>query len=244
MKVLSIAFILCFATAGCYTLIYPPPEEWIDESLSDTTVIAITDSSRDVNITIINENQLIFDRYYQDPYYYRYDRFGGYGYWDPYYYNPHGYYRDNRWRHGRYRSYSSSGKATPKQQKSRRTKDYRQISSEPSENPDEDSPADDRSESNYEPTGKRTVNKTADETKPPPKDNQEHQPEKQENRDDKSQPTQTRSDDADKSDRNQRILREANPENVKKQDNQDKQDKAQNNKDKEKKPRREKELRK
>jgi len=134
MKSLLPAVSLCLGLAGCYTMIYPPLDETARVADTGGQVVTLPDSLAGKSVIIVNQNQVIVDRYYQDPYYQRGGLFGGSGYWDPYYYNPRGYYQDNRWRHGWYQPDYSPGSPSPQPKKSRRDKDYR------SEVPPADSP--------------------------------------------------------------------------------------------------------
>jgi len=134
MKYLLLAASLCFGITGCYTMLYPPANELINGYAPDGSVVTVPDSVSGTNITIVNQNQIIFDRYYQDPFYQRGGFYGGSGYWDPYYYNPGGYYQDRRWRHGGYHYEYPPETNTPKPKTPRREKDYRR-SEVPADNP-------------------------------------------------------------------------------------------------------------
>jgi len=136
MKYLLLAVCLSFTVTGCYTMLHPPVNELVAEYSAGDSVLTVQDSVSGNNITIINQNQLIFDRYYQDPYYQRGGYWGATRYWDPYYYNPHRYHRVNYWHHGRYQSGSSSGTSTPKVKKPRRKKDYRESNVPPNNSPE------------------------------------------------------------------------------------------------------------
>jgi hypothetical protein len=136
MKYLLLAVSLCLSITGCYTMVYPPPSELVAEYNAGDSVLIVPDSVAGNNITIINQNQIIFDRYYQDPFYQRNGYYGGSGYWDPYYYNPNRYHRVNYWKHGRYYSGSSGGTVTPKVKTPRRDKDYRRSEALPENSPE------------------------------------------------------------------------------------------------------------
>ncbi len=125
MRTLLIAALLGFLLSGCYTMIYPPPGQMVYQQGGDS--LSLPDSAvAGRGITIINQNQIILDHYYQDDYYYRGDQAGGYGYWDPYYYDPRGYHQDRRWRHGWHHWNGNSGTpSSPPVKKPRREKDYR-----------------------------------------------------------------------------------------------------------------------
>jgi hypothetical protein len=88
MKQLLLIAGLCLIITGCYTALYPPLNETDYGYRAGDSVMTVPDSLDGRNITIINQNQIIFDRYYQDPFYERGGFFGGYGCWDPYFYNP------------------------------------------------------------------------------------------------------------------------------------------------------------
>ncbi len=131
--------LVCFLTVGCYTIVYPPVED--PNEIGSNTIITGDSSAVDgINITVINENQIIFDQYYQDPRYRRYNSWNNNYYYDPYYYDYYSYNHHPRWQSGRY--YSS--KETPKPKKSRRKEHYRRPT--PSDDvystplPKEDSP--------------------------------------------------------------------------------------------------------
>jgi len=128
-----VGFSLIFT--GCYTMLYPPPEA-ASYGYGANEVLTIPDSLSGRGITIINQNQMILDRYYEDPFYRRDGFFGGYGCWDPYYYDHRGYNHDHRWHRGRYYDPGTPpGPVTPEPKKPRREKDQRR-----SENPPVDAP--------------------------------------------------------------------------------------------------------
>ena len=135
MRYLLLAVSLCIGVTGCYTMVYPPANDLVSGYGANGSVLTVPDSVSGNNITIINQNQIIFDRYYQDPYYQRGGFFGGSGCWDPYYYNPNRYHRVNYWHHGRYQSGNSSGTITPKPKTPRRKKDYRRSEVPPNNSP-------------------------------------------------------------------------------------------------------------
>ena len=215
MKVLPLAFIVCLATAGCYTMIYPPPEELVYEYDVDSTLINLPDSMSDADIIIYNQNQIIFDQYYMDPYYYRYGRYDRYGFWDPYYYNPYGYNRDNRWHHGRYYRYYSPGKAAPKQKKPRRTENPRE---KPTDSDDGNS-TNKQVKSYIKPARKITTLETPDDASPSPISDDKKEPvaEKPDDKE-KTAPVQTQVNDKTKNDRNERTIRESKPDDSKQKD--------------------------
>lgn len=124
-KGLLIAFVALGMT-GCYTMLYPPVEETYSPAAGDSAVVQLPDSVVSGGVTIYNQNQIILDDYYQDPYYYRQGYWGGYYYWDPYYYNPFGYYRDYRWwRRQYYHEGHSPSPVIPAPKTPRRETDYR-----------------------------------------------------------------------------------------------------------------------
>ncbi|MCF7810791.1 hypothetical protein K9N50_07350 [bacterium] len=125
MKHLLLTCIICLSLTGCYTMLHPPVEELTSGYDLSDSILAIPDSISGNGVVIINQNQIIFDRYYQDPYYQRYGYYGVYDYWDPYYYNPYKYHHNNYWYNGRYRSGKAPGTVTPKQKTPRREDDYR-----------------------------------------------------------------------------------------------------------------------
>ena len=131
MKSLLPAVSLCLSLSGCYTMIYPPLTESGYAQSGGGQVVTVPDSLAGKGVVIINQNQVIVDRYYQDPYYMRGGWFGSY--WDPYYYNPHGYYDSRRWHHGWY-DYSP-GTSAPEPKKPRRNKDYRRSEASPADLP-------------------------------------------------------------------------------------------------------------
>jgi hypothetical protein len=134
MRYLLLAVSLCFGITGCYTMLYPPVNELISGYGADGSVLTVSDSASGTNITIVNQNQIIFDRYYQDPFYQRGGFYGGSGYWDSYYYNPGGYHQDYRWHHEENHQGYTPGTDAPKPKTPRREKDYR-GSEAPADNP-------------------------------------------------------------------------------------------------------------
>jgi hypothetical protein len=114
-------------------MLYPPVNELTNGYGADGSVLTVPDSGSGTNITIVNQNQIIFDRYYQDPYYQRGGFFGGSGCWDPYYYNPGGYRQDHRWQRGEYHYGYTPGTDTPKPKTPRRKQNLR--SEAPADNP-------------------------------------------------------------------------------------------------------------
>ncbi|MFH0765165.1 MAG: hypothetical protein V2A61_01960 [Calditrichota bacterium] len=135
MKYLLPVVCLSFSLAGCYTMIYPPPSDTLYGINRSDSVLTLPDSIAGRGVTIINQNQIIFDRYYQDPFYYRGGLYGGYGGWDPYYYNPYGYRHDQRWHRGWIYPGGTPGPVTPPPKKPRREKDYRGEEASPDDSP-------------------------------------------------------------------------------------------------------------
>ena len=125
MRTLLPAVSLCLGLTGCYTMILPPPSESSYGDTSGGQVVTIPDSLSGKGVIIVNQNQVILDRYYQDLFYQRSGLFGGSGCWDPYYYNPRGYYYDHRWHRG---GHYPPGPSSPQPKKSRRDEDYRSES--------------------------------------------------------------------------------------------------------------------
>ena len=240
MKLVPVTLILCFSISGCYTIIYPPPEVLVDEFDTDSTVIVIPDSLRDMNITIINENQLIFDRYYHDLIYYRYGWFGRYGYWDPYYYNPRYCYRDHRWRHGRYYPHDSSGRAAPKPKKPRREKDYRRKPPASSENDDNSDSFDGQIKPNNQSSTVKTDNAISVESKSEPKIKESQPVKHEERRDIEKQTMPTTSEPVVETDRKPEIQHRENSSPSTEKDDQEKPNKDQKEKSEVKKSRRSK----
>ncbi len=134
MKYFFLAVALSLSLTGCYTMLYPPPSEMAGVYRTEGAVVTIPDSLAGQGITIINQNQnqIIFDRYYQDPYYQRDGYRGGSAYWDPYYYDSRRNHRRYYWQHGRYYPDDSPRPTPPKQKTPRRDKDYRQSGELPS----------------------------------------------------------------------------------------------------------------
>lgn len=81
-------------------MLYPPPY-YYQPTEGQMSGIQIPDSMAAQGITIINNNQVIVDQYYRDPYNLRGYYNSGY-YWDPYYYNPRGYQQPYRYYPRRY----------------------------------------------------------------------------------------------------------------------------------------------
>jgi len=143
-------------------MLYPPPEYLVEENPENIVIQNSSDSTGGVNITIINENVLSNDRYYQDPRYLRYGWFGDYGYWDPYYYDPYSYYDHHRWHRGGYYPHDRSpGRSIPKPKKPRRTANYRRTPYSTDESMDANEPDNSKNEDVKEkPTSKQKHNST------------------------------------------------------------------------------------
>jgi len=129
LKLRRILFVslVSLTLSGCYTMMYPPPDEITYAESQSDSMLTVPDSVVSGGVTIYNQNQLIMDSYYQDPYYYRGGYGGRYQYWDPYYYNPFGYHRNRYWwgHRGSGGNYTP-GRPTPQTPLTpRREKDYR-----------------------------------------------------------------------------------------------------------------------
>ena len=137
MKITVLAVCLSFGFTGCYTMLYPPPSETQIGYAAGGT-LTIPDSLAGQGVTIINQNNMILDRYYEDPFYLRDGYYGGYGYWDPYYYNYRGYNDRHRWHNGRYHDPGTPARPeTPKPKKPRRQKDERRSEYPPVDAPNQ-----------------------------------------------------------------------------------------------------------
>jgi hypothetical protein len=130
MKYLLLTAAVCLSLTGCYTMLYPPMNY-----VAPGYAVTVPDSLAGRGVTIINQNQIIFDRYYQDPYYMRDGFFGGAGCWDPYYYNPYRYHHDYYWNRQWYPSDNSPGNTAPKPLTPRREKDVRRSDAQPEVTP-------------------------------------------------------------------------------------------------------------
>lgn len=135
MKSILAAGALSLALTGCYTILYPPLDYQLNAGAPDSSVLVIPDSLAGRGVIIVNQNQIIMGRYYEDLYYYREGWFGGFYGWDPYFYNPRGYYYRRYWRPGRGNGGDAPGPVTPPEKKERREKDYRR-SEAPADNSD------------------------------------------------------------------------------------------------------------
>jgi len=192
MKIrIFISALCCMAISGCYTMIDPPIDQMIMELDSlDVLQMGPGNVEGDYIVNFYNDEYVSYDRYYQDPQHFRYNRWGHNFYWDPYYYDDRHYGRNWRWHRGHYTkgyyrgSSGGGGGNSPKVKKPRRQ-----------DNPHRRPPApeyDKPSQGDYSPPGQKVAKRKQnqpesgnDDTPSPKSKPSTHVVEKKENRSDK-----------------------------------------------------------
>ena len=100
MHIILLLLTVCLSLTGCYTMIDPPPEAYYDAY--EDTVYVEGDPVNGVSVTVINNNEIILDDYYNDMRYLRQYRWHDNYYWDPYYYDYRYYNNRHHWHSGGY----------------------------------------------------------------------------------------------------------------------------------------------
>ncbi len=137
LKFCLIAVSSIFILAGCYTQVYPPPQQNAGNVVQDGTVAEESNVVKGININIYNQDENYpLDRYYMVPWNYRSYRWHDRNWWDPYYYDYGQYYRRPRWSHDRYHP---GGGSAPKPKKPRRDENYRRDQERPDDEDHSDS---------------------------------------------------------------------------------------------------------